>query len=71
MQSLWAHKRRHPRSAVRCNYQSQTHSTVCDPSLTAALTGDLPLVKKEKKTLPLSWPGHAHPTPRLVNFPQF
>lgn len=35
MQSLWAHKRRHPHSAVRCNYQSQAHSTVCDPSLTA------------------------------------
>lgn len=33
MQSLWAHKRRHPHSAVRCNYQSQTHS-VCDPFLT-------------------------------------
>lgn len=32
MQSLWAYKRRHPHSAVRCNYQSQAHFTVCDPS---------------------------------------
>lgn len=35
MPSLQAHRRRHPHSAVRCNYQSRARSAVCRPILTA------------------------------------